>query len=371
MSLLGRVTSFFKNSHERKYIVEAFSPSAQSTNGDVVQWLVDFPISVQNIELYTVLAEFFRRQGNFEKSLTIHSAMITADIKPFGKDSAHIETAQDYYSAGLLGHAEGVLIDLLEKGDEPVAASAFRLWLSILESERSWARCIELIEKNGQRGSGGRRLANLYCQQYEAISDAPIKERRKLLKRAYVLKEGVRALLMLAQFNHEFEKYDAAIRYYQKVMALEPKRVTIAAMPFAQLSVMHNNAVPALVFLQGLYARHPSVRVLEAAIYIEQHSATTMPQSLSEAVDDSAQSGLSLMVVEHWLAKQNLADNPLANGILNITQKSSLESADPHQCVSCGAETESVVWRCPQCTSWETVYSKYELSVAADSPVLA
>lgn len=352
----------------RRYMLDAYHFDLTSFRGDVADWLSKFPISDSNSEMYFALAELFRRRGEFDKAVTVHQAIANAKLTTHSSAEIELEVAQDYYAAGLLGHAEEVLIKALEDADDHVSRQAFRLWLAILESEQDWRGAVQLVERYGVSGSGGLRLVNLYCEFAKAqLQDGESADAQKTLKKARRLHRGSRSELMLAELATEQNKIVDAVNHYKDLLERDPKRVELALTPLKHLSLMYGNGSHLLKFLEHLYDRHPSIRVLEAILEIYEKEGEELPAHWLVQFEQQVQTGLSYKVVEHWLNANDVLNEKELLMLKPALQQATLIQNDVYRCTSCGFNSEQMVWRCPQCKSWETIYSDYELKIAAEA----
>ena len=79
-----------------------------------------------------------------ERAIRIHQNLLARPSLPRAQiHQAHLELARDYISAGLLDRAERLLLDLVAESPEQRRVSQLYL-LEIYQSEREWARAIEI-----------------------------------------------------------------------------------------------------------------------------------------------------------------------------------------------------------------------------------
>ena len=351
----------------RRFILGDYHFDLTSFEGDVADWLNKFPISAANVEIYLALAELFRRRGEFDKAVSVHEAIAEAEIAGHSSAELSLEIAQDYYAAGVLGHAEEVLRRALVDADEDHSRQAFRLWLAILESEQDWHRAVELVEQYGLPGSGGVRLVNLYCEYVLQVQTtlAPALV-QKVLKKARKLAVGSRVDLLGAQIATEEQRFADAIRSYKRLLRNDPRRVHLALSPLLALVQREGQQASLLTFLQRLYPDHPSVRILEAIVELHQSSGTALTPKWQKQLELQVMSGDSYPLTLYWLNQQQ----PLSASVMAVLspalQRQSLAESDVHQCTECGFQSEPMRWQCPQCESWETLCSRYESKIVQD-----
>jgi len=351
----------------RRFILGDYHFDLTSFEGDVADWLSKFPISTVNVEIYLALAELFRRRGEFDKAVSVHEAIGQAELVGHSSTELSLEIAQDYYSAGVLGHAEEVLMRALVGADEDQSRQAFRLWLAILESEQDWQRAVELVEQYGLPGSGGVRLVNLYCEYVLQIQSTQTSAQvQKVLKKARKLGIGSRVDLLSAEIAATEQRFATAIRHYKRLIRNDPRRIHLALAPLRKLAHLEGHEAGLLTFLQRLYPEHPSVRILEAIVDLHQSSGAALAPSWQRLVELQVMSGDSYPLTLYWLGLQEALPAPVMAVLSPALQRQSLADSDVHQCTECGFQSEQMRWQCPQCESWETLCSRYESKIVQD-----
>lgn len=348
----------------RRFLLDRYHFELTSFDGDVSSWLDRFPVSTENVEMYFGLAELFRRRGEFDKAVSVHEAILRADLDGYSDSEISLEIAQDYYAAGVLSHAEDVLLRALDHADDDISNRAFRLWLSILESEQEWSRAVELVEDYGIPGSGGLRLANLYCEMIEEQRrQSQIPRLLKTLKKPQRLGVSARTEIIAAELYTEMNRVPEAIQSYRELLIREPRRVELVLQPLKHLSLLNKSTAQLLAFLQRLYQRHPSARILEVYLELSTLQGSTLPDDIKAALLDEVQQGDSYSVQLHWLNQQPPEVQDAVSPLLRGWEKRSLGASDDYLCIECGFYSDKLVWQCPQCESWETLFSRYELKI--------
>lgn len=348
----------------RRFLLDEYHFDMATFEGDVSEWLDEFPINERNVEIYFALAELFRRRGEFDKAVSIHEAISKANLTEHSYSEITLEIAQDYYAAGMLGHAEEVLVEALEHADEEISRQAFRLWLAILESEQDWERAVHLVEEYGIPGSGGLRLANFYCEYIEQLRrEKSSSQLQKMLRKPLKLEVSARAAMLSAELLTQTNALPDAIQAYRDILQRDPRRANLVLKPLHHLSELDDSTDAFCRFLVQLYVRHPSVRVLEMLIDCNSRYKFELPANIREALNEQVKRGESNIVFRHWMSHQNNEVQRALEPLVESFLEHSLEHTDEHVCLECGFHSEKMVWQCPQCSSWETLYSRYELKI--------
>src|SRR5690606_38218519 len=118
----------------------------------------------ETVELHFALGNLFRRRGETERAIRVHSNLLARpDLPPEQKVHAQYELGQDYLNAGLLDRAEETFHQL---ADSSYSAQARRALLEIYQREKEWNRAITAALALQESGAGGRQteIAQFYCE---------------------------------------------------------------------------------------------------------------------------------------------------------------------------------------------------------------
>ena len=110
----------------------------------------------ETIELHHALGNLFRRRGEFDRAVRIHTHLLNrADLPASARSQALAELGQDYLKGGLLDRAEDAFTRLLE--DTHHRFDALRALLRIYQMEREWLKavdCARLLEREAGESHG-------------------------------------------------------------------------------------------------------------------------------------------------------------------------------------------------------------------------
>ena len=96
----------------------------------------------ETIELHQALGNLFRRRGEFDRAVRIHTHLLNrADLPARQRSQALDELGQDYLKAGLLDRAEDAFVQLLE--DRHHRFDALRALVRIYQTEREWLKAVD------------------------------------------------------------------------------------------------------------------------------------------------------------------------------------------------------------------------------------
>jgi len=175
-------------------------------------------LNEETLESHVHVGNLFRRRGDIEKAIQIHQELLEkASANPELSAQISLELARDYIAGGLLGSAEQLLDELMQRDGQAISLEALDELRRIAEREKDWARAVELAARLvGRRPQLKTVLANYYCEQaQERIRAGDRDGARELLKEARrVDPQCVRALLMRLDcelWQRNFQAADASI----------------------------------------------------------------------------------------------------------------------------------------------------------------
>lgn len=118
-------------------------------------------------ELHFALGNLFRRRGEYNRAVRVHSTNSRADLSRPDRDRAQHALAQDFLKAGLLDRAEEALNRL--DGTQYEAEARLSL-LAIYERSRDWTQAAAIVRKMqaAAQGDFSTRLAHYLCEDAQA-----------------------------------------------------------------------------------------------------------------------------------------------------------------------------------------------------------
>ena len=118
----------------------------------------------ETIELHHALGNLFRRRGQFDRAIRIHSFLVNrAELPAAERGTALAELALDYLKAGMYDRAEGAYEQLAGfKGREAEALDAL---MHIYCTEHEWMKAVETAERLQKSGKDLHvEISHYYCE---------------------------------------------------------------------------------------------------------------------------------------------------------------------------------------------------------------
>ncbi|NEX23358.1 lipopolysaccharide assembly protein LapB [Thiorhodococcus mannitoliphagus] len=314
----------------------------------------------ETAETHLALGSLFRRRGEVDRAIRLHQNLVERrSLSPQLRGFALFELGRDYMCAGVLDRAEGLFLELVERGlHQERALQALR---DIYQQERDWRKCLEVAEQ--LRACCGQAMTVEIAQYYcELAEDA----RRKGDD------SGAQQQLALAQ---EADPNCVRAMMLEGFMALEQGDAVRAIDLFGRVAERGAAYVPEILPAMIEAMRHLGyddiLERLEALA--RRHASPPLMLSLSDLVANERGADAALDLLTAYLsryadlaglerlleleARRTSCDSPrgqpvhIAHGVA----RQLLTRQPVYQCEKCGFQARTLHWHCPSCKCWGTV----------------
>jgi len=291
-------------------------------------------------EIQFALGSLFRRRGEVERAIAIHSR-----LRDHGggelRERAAFELALDYQSAGLMDRAERVLEELAASGE--YRRVALDHLVGIYEAQGDWAKALKIFHELPQNVQLERSqvAAHYLCE---------------LAEQALLQGEGERAGTLLRQ-----------ARTHQPQL---PRADILAA----RIADAGGDASGALVLYLHALEMSPglALEVIPSILSVAQRAGST--DTLNELGRRLRGSGrvsprqlawlLATAVPPEQVARLAGVNAELGLGVESVAEANSLsalltrigDAGGRYQCDDCGLNSVGWYWRCPKCRSWDSMH---------------
>ena len=303
-------------------------------------------------DLHFALGNLFRRRGEYERAVRVHEHLLhRADLPRSERDRAQHALAQDFMKAGLFDRAEEAYKALDGTAFDTEARLAL---LTLHERSRDWRAAAEVAHKLEQRGTGSfaSRISHYWCEiALEADARHQTDEADAALKRAReAAPQAARPLVLAGQRALRRAEHAEVLALWGVLLVAHPAAFNLVAREYAQSAIASGEGAAALVRLQELYQRAPTLDLLEAIALLDADSARQRERLLAHLREHP-----SLSAAQGLLGQQT-------NGAFNESETKALRdavgrAAQPlrrYRCAACGFEAQHYFWQCPGCSSWDS-----------------
>lgn len=306
------------------------------------------------IELHHALGNLFRRRGQFDRAIRLHSFLVNrAELPERERAKAMSELALDYLKAGMYDRAEAAYEALADfKGREHEANEAL---MHIYVTEREWKKAIETAQKLSNGGYKlSHEISHFYCELAMMARQGKDAARALEFTKAALSQnsENPRALSLNADLALEAGDREGALAAWDKIERTRGEYLPLIAAKKADV-LAEIDREAALAYLKEAFAQTGSVDVLKAlvqrtAVWVDEASAMSVA---SEALKNRP-SLSTLAVMSSLKANANPRDEQ-AKILADITARQSKLTAR-YQCRHCGFLAHTFSWQCPGCEQWDT-----------------
>jgi lipopolysaccharide biosynthesis regulator YciM len=294
-------------------------------------------------EIQFALGSLFRRRGEVERAIAIHSRL--RDQGGAGlRDKAAFALALDYQSAGLMDRAERVLEELAASRE--YRRMALDQLVGIYEAQGDWAKALKIFHElpAAVQLERGRVAAHYLCELAEhALVQGDGERARTLLRQARTHQLQLpRADILTARIAEKAGDAGGALLLYLHALETSPG-LALEIIP-AVLIIARQMHHPDMLNELGRRLRqsgHLSPRQLAWLL------ATAVPaEEVAQLPGIAAQLGSGVAGVVESAAEA---------GMLSALLTHIGDAGGRYQCEECGLNSVGWYWRCPKCRSWDSM----------------
>jgi lipopolysaccharide biosynthesis regulator YciM len=310
----------------------------------------------ETIELHYALGNLFRRRGEIDRAVRIHTHLLNrADLPTKERSNALAELGQDYLKGGLLDRAEESFIRLLD--DHPHRFAALRALLRIYQMEREWLKAIDCARRLEREAGEAHHvaIAHFYCELADkAIARSELDDAQQYLDEALVAdRRSLRATVLAGDLAGKRGQHDEAVKHWLRLESLAPDYLTLVADRLSLSMDAVGRRDEALNLLRRSLLDHPSVDMLE--VVYKRVSDWEGAGPAEALLRDELKRHPSLLGFEKLLALRSAAvkGDPELD-LLRTLIHSQTRKLARYRCNKCGFRAREFHWQCPGCTSWDS-----------------
>ncbi|MCS6945725.1 MAG: lipopolysaccharide assembly protein LapB [Sutterellaceae bacterium] len=310
----------------------------------------------ETIELHYALGNLFRRRGEVERAVRIHTHLLSrTDLPAKERANALAELGQDYLKAGLLDRAEDAFTRLLQ---EPAhRLGALRALLRIYQMEREWVKAIECARRLEREAGETHQVAvaHFHCELAQAaLNGGDLDAAKRYIDEALAVhRRSVRALVIAGEIARQRGATDDALRYWLRIESDAPEYLPLVAARLTELLDATGRRAEALNLLRRNLLDWPSIDLLEIAY--QRVCAWEGTAAGEQLLREQLRRQPTLLGFEKLLAARSAAaqgDSELE--LLRMLIHAQVRKLARYRCSKCGFRAREFHWQCPGCTSWDS-----------------
>ena len=311
----------------------------------------------QTVELQFALGSLFRRRGEVDRAIRMHQDLVAReDLPEEERRKASFELAEDYFKAGLLDHAESVLVKLAEAAPSP---EVHRHLLDIYIQEKDWEKAVgaaRKLEASAKRNYQ-REIANDYCElaiteiihgrqpAAHALLDQALEANRKC----------VRANLLRGEWLAREGRHEEAIAAWKAIESQDAAYLGLAAEGMVESYKALGRPAEGLTLLRGLQNRYPGLDLLN--VVYQASAEHEGDEAAWRLVRDEVRRNPTLVGLDRLIDAELLRAPPERRQDLQLMKSlvhSHAQALSVYLCSQCGFKARQFFWQCPACGGWET-----------------
>ena len=314
--------------------------------------------NTKTVEAYFALGTLFRGREEYERAVRVHQAILMRrDLDRKTRVRVHHQLALDFRAAGFLRRAVKATEWVVTQDKKSVAA-----WsdlAKLYEQTGQWDRAALAQRRLGKIKKEDRSdvVAHLWAEQANSQLEAgqPDDARKSLRRAVSASSDSIHVLHVLALYQQLKDKPSAAAKAWEKALRAAP-HLTSFFMPRLEQALFEVGKMDRLDrVLEDLLKDDPdSVHLRLARARLEgKRSPARALHVLSGLLEDHP----SLLPARREAARLILRKNDKEQIRKTLEQLLEVleQTEQGYRCSACGHAGSELFWRCPSCTSWDSV----------------
>lgn len=314
-------------------------------------------VDPETIELHFALGNLFRRRGEIERAIRMHSNLVNRpDLDESDRLHAVFELGQDYLKTGLLDRAEEALGKL---AGSAYAARARVHLLEIYQLEKDWDKAIAAARQIEVESGDSRQIeiAQFHCELAARLlsQSLPDQAREQALAAIKANRKAVRATMILGDIEAGGARHTEAIEHWRRIESQDPQFLALVGARMLASYRAVNATREGLTLLAGYLERYPSLDLLDLVFDLKVELEG--PEPAYRLVRDELRRSQTMLGLDKLLEAQLMLAPPERQPDLQLVKNlvhAHTRMLTRYTCENCGFKARQFFWRCPGCGGWET-----------------
>ncbi len=310
----------------------------------------------ETTELHDALGHLFRRRGEFDRAIRIHTHLLNrADLPIKKRNHALAELGQDYLKGGMLDRAEETFSQLLSDHDHHFGA--LRALLHIYSIEREWRKAIDCAHRLEREAAESHSIsiAHFFCELVEqALARGELDVAQGYVQEALTVhRKSVRATILAGEIAARRNDHEHAVNLWLKVLDADAAYLPLVAARLTGAMDALGRRAEALNLLRKNLQDTPSIDLLDVAVQrVSEWEGATAGEAL---LRQELRRNPSLLGFERLLAlRTNSASDDAELAQLRTLLATHTGRLARYRCSQCGFRAREFHWRCPGCMRWDS-----------------
>lgn len=310
-------------------------------------------------ETHLTLGNLFRRRGEVDRAISIHSSLITRSTLTLQqRNRAVLELGEDYMRAGLLDRAETLFREVVEQADYTTVALA-RL-VDIYEQEKDWDQAMAYCDRLEQmRGHCMKaKTAHFCCELAEEAWHRNDKKKAQdyLLQALTRDPDCARANIVRGRIALSEKDYCSAIAAFKAVEQQNPSYFSEVIQYLDQCYSALGTKTKLIDDLRDVHKRNHTGLITDALaeLLVQEEGENSAIQFLEAELQNYPTLLGMRRLVELKLTQTQSKDHSDLDALYRISRQM-LNGSARYRCDHCGFVGRFLHWCCPSCKNWGSI----------------
>ena len=334
---------------------------ANETDKAVAEFVKVARIDTTTAEIYLALGQLFRNTGEMERAIRVHrDILLRPNLPEDVRRQTFFEIGLDYKRAGLLDRACRTFEEILVR--DPKNHTARKELSSLYISLREWEKALSLYHSSPSTQNETNIIAHLTTEVAKAAEVTKNRDKAlKFFKQALELDDScIDAWLHYGDFLKSEDHITEALAAWEKAFILNPDFVVLVTKRFSGLAEDERDRVEEEFFSRHLeeYGEKQKFNLAYIAWLIKSDRLSEAGKRLERVMSEKSGDAEVFSLVSNLLDKLRSSgggDEDLYDLLVRNFFSTQLRFEKPYRCRKCGIQLDEMTWKCPRCSTWDTI----------------
>ena len=334
---------------------------ANETDKAVAEFVKVARVDTTTAEIYLALGQLFRNTGEMERAIRVHrDILLRPNLPEEVRRQTFFEIGLDYKRAGLLDRACRTFEEILVR--DPKNYAARKELSSLYVSLREWEKALALHHAAPSIQNETNIIAHLTTEVAKAAEVTKNRDKAlKFFKQALELDDScIDAWLHYGDFLKSENHVAEALAAWERAFILNPDFVTLVTNRFSGLAEDERSKIEEEFFSRHLkeFGKKKKFNLAYIAWLIKSGRLSEAGRRLERVMSEKSGDAEVFSLVSNLLIKIRLSgegNEDLYDLLVRNFFSTQLRFEKPYRCRKCGIKLDEMVWKCPRCSTWDTI----------------
>ena len=334
---------------------------ANETDKAVAEFVKVAQVDTTTAEIYLALGQLFRKSGEVERVIRVHRDILLRPNLPDDiRQQTFFEIGLDYKKAGFFDRACCTFEEILDHN--PKDLEAHKELSELYVNMKEWEKALDLHNNSPASQSKTNIIAHLTTEVAKTADRVGDKEKANTLYQKAIEIDGkcVDAWLHYGDFLLDENRHQDALAAWEKAFSINHEFTDLVIDRFAKLPAPEQKSATESFFRKHQDVNGERRRFNLAYISWQIESGMLLEARLRlKAVLEKTDGDSKAFTLAHQLliATQSAADSDqnIFDTLVNDIFSAKFRFEKEYHCQKCGYKLDNMTWKCPRCSSWDSV----------------